>query len=133
MQYEPFLNMGESCVIVARKFSETDELALSALIHTLYETESYAVARFVAKDMSEPQLLLLMPSIEPDFECLYDVPLPFAEDVRLYQFPPLDKVMTVSGGVIKKHRLLPNDELSEAMSEYVDAMDISGYDVDDDG
>ena len=125
--------MGEACVIVARKFSEKDELALSALINTLYEVESYAVARFVAKDMKEPQLLLLMPSIELGFECLYDVPLPFAEDVRAYPFPPLDKVVTINGGVLTKHRLLPNDDLNKAMSDYVDALDISQYETDDDG
>lgn len=125
--------MGEACVIMARKFSEKDELTLSALIHTLYEVESYAVARFVAKDTKEPQLLLLMPSIEPDFECLYDVPLPFAEDVRTYQFPPLDKVITITGGVLTKHRLLPTDDLSQAMSDYVDAMDISTLGTDDEG
>jgi len=125
--------MGEACVIVARKFSERDELALSALINALYEKELYAVARFVSKDMKEPQLLLLMPSIEVDFECLYDVPLPFAEDVRSYQFPPLDKVVTITGSVLTKHRLLPNDDLNKAMSDYVDAMDISEYGTDEDG
>jgi ATP-dependent DNA helicase 2 subunit 2 len=125
--------MGEACVIVPRKFSEKDELALSALINTLYEVESYAVARFVSKDMKEPQLLLLKPSIEVDFECLYDVPLPFAEDVRAYQFPPLDKVITITGSVLTKHRLLPSDDLNKAMSDYVDAMDISQFGTDDDG
>jgi len=126
--------MGESCITVARKFSEKDELALSALIHTLYETESFAVARFVQKDGKAPLLLLLTPSIEPDFECLYDVPLPFAEDVRSYQFPPLDKVLTLTGSEITtKHRLLPSDELNQAMSDYVDAMDMSEYGATEDG
>lgn len=125
--------MAEACVTVARRFSEKDELALSALINALAETDSYAVARYVAKDNKDPQILLVMPNKEPDFECLYDVPLPFAEDVRTYQFPPLDKVVTVTGSVLTKHRLLPNDDLSKAMSDYVDAMDISTYGTDDDG
>ena len=96
---------------------------------------SYAVARFVAKDEKPPQLLLLIPNpkLEGDFECLYDVPLPFAEDVRNYRFPPLDKILTVSGGVLTKHRLLPDGDLNNAMSDYVDAMDISEFGVDDDG
>ena len=54
-------------------------------------------ACLVSKDGKNPELLLLMPSIEPDFECLYDVPLPFAEDVRPYQFPPLDRLKTITG------------------------------------
>lgn len=133
-QYEPFLNMGETCVTVARKFDEKSQLALSSLIHALYELESYAVARLVVKEKKDPVLVLLAPRIEPDMECLYDVPLPFAEDVRGYQFPPLDKVITVSGQKITtNHRLLPGDELTDAMSDYVDSMDLGTFGTDDDG
>ncbi|TLS29769.1 hypothetical protein PpBr36_00453 [Pyricularia pennisetigena] len=130
-KYERFLNMGESSVIFASKFNEKDELAFSALVNALYETESHAIARLVAKDGKEPQLLLLMPHIDLDIECLYDVPLPFAEDIRYYQFPPLDKVVTIGGQSLTKHRLLPSEELEKAMSDYVDAMDISAAGGDD--
>ncbi|KZL63322.1 ku70 ku80 n-terminal alpha beta domain-containing protein, partial [Colletotrichum incanum] len=133
-KYEPFLNMGETCMTVGRKFDEKSQLALSSLIHALYELESYAVARLVVKDKKDPVLVLLAPRIEPDMECLYDVPLPFAEDVRGYQFPPLDRVITVSGQKITtNHRLLPGDELTDAMSDYVDSMDLGTFDVDDEG
>lgn len=125
--------MGEVCVTHARKNDVKSELALSSLIWALLELESYAVARIVTKDGKDPLLVLLVPHIEPGFECLYDIPLPFAEDVRTYQFPPLDKVVTVSGQTLTKHRLLPSDELSEAMSDYVDSMDVSTYQLDDDG
>jgi ATP-dependent DNA helicase 2 subunit 2 len=89
----------------------------------------------VQKDDAQPQILLLKPNpaIADEFECLYDVPLPFAEDVRSYQFPPLDKVLTVTGSVLKEHRLLPSDDLKEAMSDFVDAMDLSSAGVDDEG
>ncbi|PHH72534.1 hypothetical protein CDD80_4472 [Ophiocordyceps camponoti-rufipedis] len=126
-KYEPFLSMGEACVIHARNGDAKSELALSSLVWALMELESYAIARIVVKDGKEPLLVLLAPHIEPGIECLYDVPLPFAEDVRGYQFPPLDKVVTVSGQKLTKHRLLPTDELNEAMSDYVDAMDLSTY------
>ncbi|UNI14090.1 ATP-dependent DNA helicase yku80 [Purpureocillium takamizusanense] len=125
-KFEPFLNMGETCVTYARKNDTKSEIALSSLIWALHELGSYAVARIVAKDNKDPLLVLLAPGVGKKFECLYDVPLPFAEDVRGYQFPPLDKVMTVSGQVLTKHRLLPSDELSRAMDDYVDAMDLSG-------
>lgn len=126
--------MGETCVTVARKFDEKSQLALSSLIHALYELESYAVARLVVKEKKDPVLVLLAPRIEPDMECLYDVPLPFAEDVRGYQFPPLDQVITVSGQKITtNHRLLPGDELTDAMSDYVDSMDLGTFGTDDDG
>jgi ATP-dependent DNA helicase 2 subunit 2 len=125
--------MGEVCVTHARKFDEKSELALSSLIWALIEVESYAIARIVAKDGKDPLLVLVAPHVEPDFECLYDVPLPFAEDIRSYQFPPLDRVITLSGQTLSKHRFLPSDELNEAMSDYVDAMDLSTYGIDEEG
>lgn len=126
--------MGEVCVTHARKFDEKSELALSSLVWALNEVESYAVARLVTKDGKDPQLVLLAPHVEPGLECLYDVPLPFAEDIRSYQFPPLDRVVTITGQTLKsEHRFLPSDDLNLAMSDYVDAMDISTYGVDDDG
>jgi ATP-dependent DNA helicase 2 subunit 2 len=125
--------MGEVCVTHARKFDEKSELALSSLIWALKELDSYAVARLVIKDDKDPLLVLLAPHIEPDLEVLYDVPLPFAEDVRSYQFPPLDRVVTVSGQTLKKHRFLPSEDLDEAMSDYVDSMDLSAYGIDDSG
>ncbi|KFY35002.1 hypothetical protein V494_06292 [Pseudogymnoascus sp. VKM F-4513 (FW-928)] len=132
-RYERFFNMGESCVTVAARANEKARLALSSLVHALAELESYAVARIVLKDGKDPQLVLLTPSIEPDLECLIDVPLPFAEDVRLYRFPPLDRVITLSGQTMTKHRNLPTDDLTKAMSAYVDAMDISTFGKDDEG
>ncbi|KAH6610759.1 atp-dependent dna helicase 2 subunit 2, partial [Trichoderma cornu-damae] len=132
-KYEMLLNLGETCVTVAAKYDEKSELAFSSLVWALSELDSYAVARLVTKDEKEPLVVLLMPHMEPNYVCLYDVPLPFAEDIRTYQFPPLDRVVTVSGQTITKHRLLPSDELSQAMSDYVDAMDLSNYGIDQDG
>ena len=108
-------------------------MALSSLIHALFELESYAVARLVAKTDKEPVIVLLAPSIEVDYECLHDVQLPFTEDIRSYRFPPLDKVLTVSGKEIKEHRNLPTDALSAAMSAYVDRMDLSTFAKDEEG
>ncbi|KAI0481098.1 Ku70/Ku80 N-terminal alpha/beta domain-containing protein [Xylariaceae sp. FL0804] len=133
-KYEPFLNMGETCMTVAQKFNDAAALKLSSLIHSLHEHESYAVARIVLKDGRDPLLVLLAPHIEHSLECLYDVPLPFAEDVRNYMFPPLDKVITLQGHTItENHRNLPSEELSEAMDDYVDAMDISTWEKDEEG
>lgn len=125
--------MGEVCITLPRKFDTKSEMALSSLIWALSELESYAVARIVTKDGKDPLLVLMAPSIEPEMECLYDVPLPFAEDIRSYQFPPLDRVVTVSGQTLTKHRFLPTDELTEAMDDYVDAMDLTSYGIDDNG
>lgn len=130
---EPFLGLGETCVTVAKPYDEKSKLALSALVNALYELEQCAVARFVSKDWKDPTLLLLRPSIENSMECLFDVPLPFAEDARLYRFPPLDKVITITGKTLTEHRFLPDDKLKRVMGAFVDAMDISEFDRDDDG
>lgn len=132
-KYEQYLEMDRSAIIIATRNDEKNTMALSSLIHALYELSSYAVARLVKKANGEPRIVLLAPNIEPDFECLYDVELPFAEDVRSYKFPPLDRVVTVSGKNLTVHRNLPNDELQDAMSAYVDRMDLSSFGKDDDG
>lgn len=108
-------------------------MALSSLINALYELESYAVVRMVKKDDQSPTVNLLAPSIEAEFECLIEVQLPFAEDVRDYKFPPLDKVVTISGKILKEHRNLPTDQLNAAMSDYVDRMDLSAFGEDEEG
>jgi ATP-dependent DNA helicase 2 subunit 2 len=125
--------MSKSCIIVANKTNEKAKLAVSSLVHALYELESYAVARFVRKDGVDPVILLLAPSIEPNYECLVDIELPFAEDIRQYTFPPLDKVVTVAGKNLIQHRHLPSDDLLEAMSQYIDAMDLSSFGQGDEG
>ncbi|KAL3423672.1 ku family dna [Phlyctema vagabunda] len=131
--YERFLNMGPSCVTIAQQTNDKARLALSSLIHALHEWQSYAVARLVPKEGKDPVILLLAPSIEPHLESLIDVPLPFAEDVRAYRFPPLDRVITTSGDILKTHRNLPTNELKDAMSDYVDSMDLSTFGRDDEG
>ena len=118
--------------IVAQRTNDKAILALSSLIRALNENDTCAVARVVKKDMAEPLLTVLSPLIEPDgFECLIESFLPFAEDLRSYRFPPLDKVLTVSGKSIISHRNLPNNELQAAMDRFVDSMDLTDVDGDE--
>ena len=111
-----------SSVLVAQKSNSKASLALSSLAHALFELDSCAIARLVKKDMTEPQLNVLSPLIEADFEGLIENRLPYAEDIRSYRFPPLDKVLTVSGKSISEHRYLPNKALANAMDSFVDSM-----------
>lgn len=127
------MTLSQSNVIIAQKTNQESLLAMSSLVHTLYELDIYAVARFVQRDGKDPMLILLAPLIEPDLECLVELQLPFAEDIRSYQFPPLDKIITVSGKEVTQHRNLPNDDLLDAMGSYVDRMDLSMLDADDEG
>lgn len=125
--------MGESCLTVAQRINDKAVLAFSSLIHALHELDSYVIARIVSKDGNQPQIIVMAPSIENDMEALVDIPIPFAEDVRVYRFPPLDRVITISGATMTKHRNLPNDDLIKAMDNYVDSMDLSSFGQDDNG
>jgi len=108
-------------------------MAFSSFIHALYELDNVAVAKLVVKEGKDPVLLLLAPSIEPDYECLVDVEVPFTEDLRPYKFPPLDSIVTVSGKVLHEHRNIPTVNLQGAMDEFVDSMDLSTFSRDDEG
>lgn len=125
--------MSRSHFIIAQKTNDEAKLALSSFIHALYETESYAIARLVTKENKPPVIVLLAPYIELETEALIDVELPFAEDMRRYRFPPLDKKFSITGKVITEHRDIPNSKLKSATSDYVDAMDLSTFGVDEDG
>ncbi|KAF2101399.1 putative Ku family DNA helicase [Rhizodiscina lignyota] len=137
-KYERYFSMSETNIIIPNPINSKAAMALSSLIHALWEVDSYAIARFVRKDNTHPLILLLMPYFEVQedkkkFECLVDVELPFAEDLRQYKFPPLDRVVTVSGKSLTQHRNLPSEGLRDAMDSYVDAMDLSKFDTDDEG
>lgn len=127
------MNMDRTNFVIPLRNNEKAVLALSVLIHALYELDSHAVARLVPKHGKEPLLVLLSYEINPEFECLYENALPFHEDVRSYKFPPLDRIITVSGKVMTMHRNLPDDNLQQSMDDLVDSMDLSQYDRDDEG
>ena len=131
--FQRFLPMGRTNYIVPQRSNPQAQIALSSFIHALHEGGLYAVARLVTKENKPPEMILLVPRIEPEWEALVDVTLPFEEDIRRYKFPPLDRKLTVSGKVITEHRDLPNKELMSAMSDYVDSMDLSTFGEDEDG
>jgi len=125
--------LSESSCIIGQRGNERAQIALSSLIHALYENDLVALARLVTKENKSPVLVMLAPSIEADIECLVDVQVPFAEDVRHYTFAPLDKVVTMKGKVLMKHRNLPTDEQDEAMNDYVDSMNLMNFSTDEEG
>ncbi|GLA47312.1 ATP-dependent DNA helicase II subunit 2 [Aspergillus niger] len=127
-RYDRYMHMSTTNIIIAQRANDKAALALSSFIHALFELESYAVARMVLKENKPPVIVVLAPSIEPDYECLLEAQLPFAEDVRTYRFPPLDRVITVSGKVVTQHRNLPNDDLLNAMDKYVKSMELTDMD-----
>jgi ATP-dependent DNA helicase 2 subunit 2 len=132
-EFERYLPISRSNFIVAQKANPPAQLGLSSFIHALHEAENYAVARLVTKELKPPVVVLLVPRVEPEWEALIDVELPFEEDMRRYKFPPLDRKLAISGKVITEHKDLPTDDLTNAMSKYVDAMDLSTFEQDENG
>ena len=128
---ERYMLMDNANMVVAQKGNDKAAMALSSLIHSLYELGSVAIGRLVKKDMAEPVLTVLSPLAEADFECLVENVLPFAEDMRSYRFPPLDKVLTVSGKALTEHRNLPSEKLLDSMNDFVDNMILTGDDGDE--
>ncbi|KAJ5266710.1 hypothetical protein N7478_009518 [Penicillium angulare] len=131
-KYDRYLQISQVSFITASKGNKKGSLALSSLIHALYEAEDYAVARLVIKEAKPPILVLLAPYMAHDFECLLEAPLPYTEDLRTYRFPSLDKVATVSGKIVTEHRNLPTASLQESMDQFVDSMELNIKDDDGD-
>ena len=65
--------MSTTCVIVPQKANRKAALALSSLVHALYELDNYILARLVTKKDKPPVMVMMAPLIEPDFEGLVDV------------------------------------------------------------
>lgn len=50
--------------------------------------------------------------------------MPFADDVRKYTFPSLDRLVNNKGEVLTKHPYMPTDEQMDAMGDFVDALNL---------
>lgn len=50
--------------------------------------------------------------------------MPFADDVRKYTFPSLERLVNKKGEVVENHPYIPTEEQQEAMDGFVDAMDL---------
>lgn len=120
---ERYLVMSETSVILPRKHDHRAAVAFDSLVRAMDEEQAMALARFVQRDNKEPVMVLLVPEIG-EVSCLLELQMPMAEDVRNYRFPALDVVRT-NKGVMHEHRLIPTREMEAAVSEYVDAMDLS--------
>lgn len=125
--------MGSSDFVVASK--DRDSIALSSFVRSMYEEDKRAVARYVRKDNVAVQMVLLSPYFDIDFESLVMCPLPFADDVRKYQFPSLDRFMTRSGNAElpenhpQRVAREPTHEMLQLMESVVESMDLMDVDV----
>lgn len=124
--------MGQTDFVVATK--DRDSLALSSFVRAMYEEDKRAVARFVRKDNSTVQMVLLSPYFDIEFECLVMCPLPFADDYRKFNFPALDKCMSRYGKELptdNEQRIArePTQEMLSHMEAVVDCLDLMDVDM----
>ncbi|XP_071110687.1 X-ray repair cross-complementing protein 5-like [Haliotis cracherodii] len=122
-----FLGDGTN-VVFAEKGDEAAGVALSAIINALYETNMVVIARRVYSSASGPKLGVLWPSIKANYECLYWVEIPFAEDLRQFTFGTLP--ITDDGETNKKYK--PTAEQLNAVDDLITSMDLSQAAADDD-
>ena len=82
--------MGNAELLVPQPGDQAAATAVSALAHAMYETERYAIVRFVKRMNSTPHLGALLPYIKPNYCGFHFIKLPFSDDVRDYPFASLD-------------------------------------------
>ncbi|CAJ0761445.1 21496_t:CDS:10 [Entrophospora sp. SA101] len=106
---------------------------LSALIHGLYEKETYALVRYVRRNFEAPKLGVLAPHITPKKECLYFSFIPFKEDRKYIELPSLERIFTTSGRRVDTHPNLPSVEVLDKMEIFIKGMDLMEAAVDNNG
>lgn len=99
-------------IFTAQPDDEHAAVAFSALCHALVEKEMVAIVRYVARGNTDPKVGFLAPHIKSSYESLIFVALPYREDLRQYQFAPLE------GGKNKP----PTQEQLDAIDCLIDTM-----------
>ncbi|GAA5812693.1 hypothetical protein MFLAVUS_006151 [Mucor flavus] len=97
---------------------EQSSNALATLAEALYETDRYALVRFVSNDGAQPKLGILLPELNEVSPILLYFDIPFDQDIRKYKL---------------KTTVAPRDVDSESldlMSDLIDSMDLDLIDED---
>lgn len=88
--------------------------ALSAFIHALEVCQEVALVRCVKRANDRPTLGVLTPHVSASLECLWLNQLPFAEDIRDFNFPSIDA----------NPKMVPNDSQRAAARDLINNMDL---------
>merc|ERR1712150_84181 len=88
------LLLGEGCMMFKPVDSNYSKLALSSLVEAMVREEMVAIVRRVYQKNSGPKLAALIPedsinAEQEEIRSLVYIELPYSEDLRNYQFPPL--------------------------------------------
>lgn len=68
---------------------------------------------------------MLFESSTPNCPTTRTAQVPFAEDIRRYSFPSLDRYVSKKGEVLTEHPYIPTSEMGAAMDSWVDSMDLT--------
>ncbi|GAA6052383.1 hypothetical protein JCM3770_000215 [Rhodotorula araucariae] len=126
--------MGDVFYVLATRGELGSEKLFSALVNGMSERDTLAIVRFVKKGYTrngvarvpDPMLGVLFPHTTDDNkEFCYWVRIPFAEDIRSITFPSLTRLFNRKGLPLKEHKLLPTEEMDNAMGAFVDSMDLT--------
>ncbi|KAI0079062.1 SPOC domain-like protein [Panus rudis PR-1116 ss-1] len=118
------LEMSEVYYIWAEPKTSMSQVALSSLVRAMEDSGLVAIARWVTRDGMDPKIGILEPRVDVDADCFLWVKVPFADDVRKYHFPSLEKLYNKRGERITEHPYIPTEEQQDAMDEFVEEMDL---------
>ncbi|CAF0722876.1 unnamed protein product [Adineta ricciae] len=104
--------------VIAEPAYEEEAQTFTGLVQAMYETNSVAIVRKCFSERSSPELGFLRPHIAHDHICMYYVKLPFAEDVRGFDFDNLD--------AIKRNQ--PSEEQLKTIDNLITTMDLTHAD-----
>ncbi|CUA73760.1 ATP-dependent DNA helicase II subunit 2 [Rhizoctonia solani] len=121
--YQRHFSLGEVQYIYADVGSSRAQVAFSSIVHAMFKKGFMAVVRWVNRDDSDPKMGIC--KAEPgEADYMMWVQIPFAEDVRRYWFPSLERYVSKKGEVLKEHPYIPTSDMNAAMDEWVDNMDL---------
>ena len=107
--------MATSDILIPQPEMEQSAIAFSALVHSLINSKSVAIVRFVKRKNSKVFIGALLPSIENGCEILYFNQLPFEEDVRHYTFTSFNNGAS---------NTIPNKSQLDAMEDYINSLNL---------
>ncbi|CAE6469453.1 unnamed protein product [Rhizoctonia solani] len=122
--YQRHFSMSEVQYIYADIGSSRAQVAFSSIVHAMFKKGFMAVVRWVNRDDSDPKMGVC--KAEPgEVDYMMWVQIPFAEDVRRYPFPSLDRYVTKKNEVLEEHPYIPTSDMNAAMDDWVDNMDLT--------
>ncbi|CAK5280012.1 unnamed protein product [Mycena citricolor] len=130
------LSMGEIQYVWGDPNQPESQVAISSIARAMDQAgkEMMAIARWVTADERDAKMGVLFPSVNDEgADCLLWAQMPFADDVRRYTFPSLDRLVSKKGELLTEHPYLPTKSQLDAMDDFVDAMDLDAAEKDEEG